>query len=639
MKKLFKNMIGQMVVVLLIIIIGITAYLSFREWDDMRAKIQEDVEFTVEVLSEYCRAFFNTPSGELVETNLLNSVNYLRKLCESSVDEIQIKYVNKNKPDNIYVLKVNRNTVDQTDSESFANLLKEEAALVNGEAVTMPFSVNDKNEAYAYLVPLSDDNWVGLVEIQVKQNLYMRAMLSEIAKYVIRIFEALVIFAILISVMFYLKVVSPVRRAGQLLAGIKEKGAISEKAMTTVTGSIGEFSPELAQGISDVENITRNSTAREAELDIARKIQNGMLPPPAYTGAYVTIKASLKMMDAVGGDLYQYFDIDDDRVFLAVGDVSGHGVSAAMLMSSACISLRNNAMWYKDPARVLAEVNNDLAGINPERLFVTLFAAVFNKKTGVLTYANGGHNKPFLIGKELKALNGAGGLLLGIFPGEVYTSETVSLSPGDTLVLYTDGLTEAFNENKDMYGEERLKACLLSHRNGPAVINQISSDLKEFLAGKEVTDDVTLLTMTFENRKVFSLPAKIESWETVRSYIYGIPWIETTEKLGLCLAAEEIMVNIVSYAYEDTPSDDNMVEVDIESDDNKCQITFIDSGKPYNQAVSSDYKIGYDPTAQIGGAGRILISGIADKIHYDHHDGKNIFRIEKSFDAAERNQS
>lgn len=239
----------------------------------------------------------------------------------------------------------------------------------------------------------------------------------------------------------------------------------------------------------------------KAELDVARSLQLAILPSafPARPGC----EAAARMIPAttMGGDFYDYIELPDGQIGLVIADVSGHGVPAAFFMAVARTNLRELAVHHLDPGDCLARTNDALCAQNPLDLFVTVFYCILNPTTGVLRYANGGHNPPYVrrAAASVETLNGAGGLVLGAMPGVRYPTHTVQLLRGDRLVLFTDGVTEAFNPTEELYGAQRLVDEVHVHGGGTpaALVERICGSVTNFAGNAPQSDDITLTVLTW----------------------------------------------------------------------------------------------------------------------------------------------
>jgi serine phosphatase RsbU (regulator of sigma subunit) len=243
-----------------------------------------------------------------------------------------------------------------------------------------------------------------------------------------------------------------------------------------------------------------------AELEAARALQLAILPAtfPAREGC----EGAARMIPAttMGGDFYDFIELADGRIGLVMADVSGKGVAAAFFMAVARTNLRERALRHSDPGACLADVNGALCAQNPMDLFVTVFYAILDPGNGRLCYANGGHNRPYVrrASGGIEVLGGAGGLALGVLPGEPFPTHAFALSEGDRLVLYTDGVTEAFNRGAEAYGDERLRAELNVGPDGApqALLERICASVASFADGAAQSDDITLAVLSWRRGQV-----------------------------------------------------------------------------------------------------------------------------------------
>ena len=197
----------------------------------------------------------------------------------------------------------------------------------------------------------------------------------------------------------------------------------------------------------------------------------------------------------VGGDFYDYIMLPGGRIAVVLADVSGKGIPAALLMSSFRASLLSQRLT-EGPAEILSRLNAFLhRSVEPGR-FVTAFLGLFDLETGKFRYCNAGHNPPYVVGADgsVKTLR-EGGLVLGLFRESDYEEAEVALEVGDTLALFTDGVTEAQNAEEDLWGEERLLELLLAHQTSPCrrIVGEILTELRRFAGDEPQSDDITLL--------------------------------------------------------------------------------------------------------------------------------------------------
>jgi sigma-B regulation protein RsbU (phosphoserine phosphatase) len=239
----------------------------------------------------------------------------------------------------------------------------------------------------------------------------------------------------------------------------------------------------------------------KAELDVARALQLAILPASFPARAGCDSAARMIPATTMGGDFYDFIELPGGQIGLVMADVSGKGVPAAFFMAIARTSLRDIAAGHAAPGACLVQANALLCSQNPLDLFVTVFYCILDPVTGVLRYANGGHNPPYLRRADgsVEALDGAAGLVLGALPGVEFPDHVVQLRPGDRLVLYTDGVTEAFNPTDEPYGAERLVAEIQAHGAGPAaaLVERLCKSVTAFAGAAPQSDDITLTVLNW----------------------------------------------------------------------------------------------------------------------------------------------
>jgi phosphoserine phosphatase RsbU/P len=260
--------------------------------------------------------------------------------------------------------------------------------------------------------------------------------------------------------------------------------------------TVAKRTAELAERNSELEKAQAQMTA---ELDAARALQSAILP--ASFPITVDCEGAARMTPAttLAGDFYDFIELPDGRVGVVMADVSGKGVSAAFFMAVSRTNLRELAMHHADPGACLTHTNDLLCTQNPMDLFVTVFYCIFDSATGRLDYANAGHNAPLLRRGDgsVEALRGRGGVMLGVQQGVSYQNHRAELRRGDSLILFTDGVTEAFNASNEPFGEHRLVAEIKSHGDESAqeLVESICRSVTLFAAGAAQSDDITLAVL------------------------------------------------------------------------------------------------------------------------------------------------
>lgn len=280
---------------------------------------------------------------------------------------------------------------------------------------------------------------------------------------------------------------------------------------------ITEEDAQLAAQIARVAAIKLESSRLRASalekermdesLRVAQAIQMRMLPqgfPPRTDDSLFEIAAAIRPARQVGGDFYDFVHTPDDRLYLCVGDVSGKGMPAALLMAVTRALFRSMILQGESPSRIMAAVNRQLAQESEPDMFVTSFCAVLDLSTGELRYSNGGHNPPFLIGRggSVNELPTTPGLVLGFLESFSFVEQTHTLSPGDALYLDTDGICEAANDAGELFSTGRLRTVLeenATHTMSDIVASVVSS-VEVFVDGAPQSDDLTLMSVRYLKR-------------------------------------------------------------------------------------------------------------------------------------------
>lgn len=366
----------------------------------------------------------------------------------------------------------------------------------------------------------SDRNWtLGLVISKSDLENEVRDSVSHIMKIVLGFFILIIIIIFLINILIGINasknITKPIK---QLNDGAQEIGAGNlEHTIEVKTGDelehlaeeFNAMSTDLKQYIQDLETTTKLKERMESELSIASRIQQDMLPlifPPFPDRDDIELYASMKAAKQVGGDFYDFFLISPTKLCFVIADVSGKGIPASLFMVISKTLMKSEAQGNLSCADVLERVNNSLNEGNDEMMFVTVLLCMLDLSTGELQFANGGHNPPLLMkkggGVSYMELNKA--KILGVFPDRKYTNQTLNLEPGDTLFLYTDGVTEAMNPDNEQFTEPRLLESLkkLQGLSVDEIEAGVQKDVKAFVNGAEQSDDITMLVVRYTGKEV-----------------------------------------------------------------------------------------------------------------------------------------
>ena len=294
-------------------------------------------------------------------------------------------------------------------------------------------------------------------------------------------------------------------QGGQLLLDASVPGAAAAFLLAAMLIETLSEANAQKKSLQDRLQHEREAAARLAgELDAARRIQMGILPRPESVfprERRFEIAASMEPAREVGGDLYDFFMLDDERLFFLVGDVSGKGLPASIFMAVSKALCKSAALRRAQPIQeLLQEANAEIARENPESLFVTAFAGVLDARTGRLEYCNAGHEPPFALAPRgrIARLTSGGGPPLCVLDGFAYVPAAYPMEPEGIVCVVSDGVTEAMNESGELYGTGRLERALsLAEASGSpaAIVDSIKADVSRFVGNAEVADDLTLLVL------------------------------------------------------------------------------------------------------------------------------------------------
>lgn len=383
----------------------------------------------------------------------------------------------------------------------------------------------------------------------------------------------------------------------------------------------------------------------EGELHIAKEIQTQMLPQKnSVTRDDVDVFGSLVPAREVGGDLFDFF-LRDEKLFFCIGDVSGKGVPSAMVMAVTHSLFRSASAHENNPARMMQVINETSCHGNEANMFVTLFIGVLDLPTGRLHFCNAGHDKPIIVNSQqstVSTLDAKPNLPVGVFTDVKYVEHEHLLTTGSTLFLYTDGLTEARNVQRQFFGLERVKEvlCSVASESKPQVLLQTMTDaVNQFMEDAEQSDDLTMLVIhympqEFESVLTETLVMKNNLHEVTR---FSAFIKSATEKLGiekslarqLRLAVEEAVVNVIEYAYPAGKEGD--ITVKIMSDGNTLRFQIIDAGVLFDPTMKerADTTLSAEDR-QIGGLGILLVRELMDSINYERIEGTNVLTLIKN---------
>ena len=398
--------------------------------------------------------------------------------------------------------------------------------------------------------------------------------------------------------------------------------------------------------------INKQKERMQTELNIGRDIQMSMVPDtfPAFPEhKEFDIHALLQPALEIGGDFYDYFFIDHDKLCVCVGDVSGKGVPAALFMAVTKTMIKSTATEDHSTASIATRVNEEISQDNPSSMFITLFIGVLDIKSGEFSYTNAGHPYPYVkrASGEVDVLKPVHGPVIGAIGGVAYKEDCMQLGKQDQILIFTDGITEAMDVDDHLYGEQRVIDHLRSTPTEglDALVTGTLNSVEHFAGDAPQADDITILALSFciepqhisrETRKCV-ISNKLEEIDRVND-IFN----EFAEKFSIPISVsyrvncvfDELLNNIISYAYdEDEDEDEHSIEVIIEYEGNRLSISISDNGIPFNPftMVTPDTQLAL-ADREIGGLGVHLVKSFMDKMIYQRRFNRNVIKLTKLLD-------
>lgn len=382
--------------------------------------------------------------------------------------------------------------------------------LQKGNSKFRDYNLRNKNKRWIYYTPLESGQY-SVAVVYPDEEIY--ASLNRMTLIMILQILVGIILLVFLTIKIVNKIASPLvqfAQASKDIAGgnfnVKLPIIKTEDEMLELHNAFSYMQKKLHEYVDNLIKTTAAKENIESQLRIASEIQMSMIPKDnsiKFDNITFDISGFMNPAKEVGGDLYNFFMIDNDHLGFTIGDVSGKGVPAALFMSMTNILIKSIAMSGSSPAEVLFKANNGLCNDNVQCMFVTLLFGKLNIRTGEVQYSNAGHNPFILIGKDgiPKYHKIEPGIVLAAFEDYVFVNETLTLDKGDTIFMYTDGVTEAMNWEQKLYGEERLLNVITEYRkeNIKDIISKTLDGVAVFVDGTEQSDDITLLVLRYNS--------------------------------------------------------------------------------------------------------------------------------------------
>ena len=468
--------------------------------------------------------------------------------------------------------------------------------------------------------------------------------------------RAIVLVGLLLMLYLFIRIITrelqPLRRladeaetiaSGQFDAMLPDFKRMDE--IGQLSHSFGNMQQSLVKYIDELKNTTAQKASIESDLRIASGIQMGMLPeqfPTREDRDDVELYASLTPAKEVGGDLFDFY-FRDEKLFFCIGDVSGKGVPASLFMAVTRSTFRTVSGHESMPDRIVTIMNKTIADMNKNHMFVTLLVGVLDLPTGRLHYCNAGHDAPLLIGAGVGELPCDPNIPVGFMPTWKYSLQEARIFTGTTILLFTDGLTEAMNADYEQFQMERVNEvanrALSNQQQSPRqLIAQMTDAVHEFVGDAEQSDDLTMMAIQYikqqsdvKMRKSIVLPNDTQEVPRLNAFVDEVcksVGFDEGKTMEIKVAVEEAVVNVMNYAYP--PEQRGDVTIEAASNDIRLKFTIIDSGKPFDPTVQNEVDTTLSAEARsIGGLGIHLIRQNMDSINYERVDNLNVLTLRK----------
>lgn len=452
----------------------------------------------------------------------------------------------------------------------------------------------------------------------------------------------LILLVIPVSLIIARRVSQPLRKLRDAVAAFGEGNFDVWLPTVTSQDEVGDLNYafrnmriSLKEHIENLKQSTAENQRMQSELNIAHDIQMAMVPGAGAAQLELNtwqLDACLRPARSVGGDLYDVIKLDSHRYFILLGDVSDKGVAAALFMARTVTLAKLLAVQNTSLPEFLQTLNRELSHSNDNCMFVTLFCGIFDTRNGRMQYACAGHNPPIVVRHGIPQwLELDAGSPLGLFEDTEYTESDTALTEDDILVIYSDGITEAFDAQREEFSDDRLIRLLENNqRTAQQTVEYILNSVSEFVGDQPQSDDITLLVLGHQRHQFcISIANQISELERVFAWMDSViaPW-DPALAPDLKVIVDEVLANTIHYGYPDGKAGQLHIVAHIEQ--SALTLTFSDDGVRYNPLENDIPDLTESVTRrELGGLGVLLITQLTDEQRYRYEDGQNILTIKR----------
>ena len=510
-------------------------------------------------------------------------------------------------------------------------------ALYNADVVD---GVSELSAEYMYVFKFVE-GYCLIAAMPVAEAMFMRdaSMLTSIFMQVL-IFATLFVF---IYILIKRVIINNLKKINDTLARITD-GDLSVTVDVRSNEEFASLSDDINSTVSTLKRYIDEAAARiDKELEYAKQIQLSALPTNFPNGDDYSIYAQMIAAKEVGGDFYDFYKLSDTTVAFLAADVSGKGIPAAMFMMTAKTIIKDLAESGMAVNDIFTKANEKLCENNESGMFVTAWMGILDLTTGNIQFANAGHNPPLLKRADgsFEYLKTRAGFVLAGMEGVRYRSGEITLYPGDRLFLYTDGVPEATNTENKLYGEDRLLTFMNRNATMEAtmLLPALKTNIDEFVGEAPQFDDITMLMFDYKPKEGGAymtnqtFPAKTEALPDILGFVeetlegYGCPM---KIQMAVCVAIEEVFVNVAHYAYGDGEGNMNL-GIGFDKENRTITFRMTDKGVPFDPLKKPDPDITLSAEErEIGGLGIFITKQTMDSVTYAYENGKNILTMIKT---------
>ncbi|MBR5125796.1 MAG: SpoIIE family protein phosphatase [Oscillospiraceae bacterium] len=517
--------------------------------------------------------------------------------------------------------------------------------MVQGQTATALYrsdivdGISDLSAEYMYVFKFVE-GYCLIAAMPVTEAMFMRdaSMLTSVFMQVL-IFATLFVF---IYILIKRVIINNLKKINNTLARIT-KGDLNVTVDVRSNEEFASLSDDINSTVTTLKRYIAEAAARiDKELEYAKQIQLSALPTNFPCGDDFCIYAQMIAAKEVGGDFYDFYKLSNTTVAFLAADVSGKGIPAAMFMMTAKTIIKDLAERGLAVNEIFTQANEKLCENNESGMFVTAWMGILDITTGQVKFANAGHNPPLLkrANGSFEYLRTRAGFVLAGMEGIRYRVGEITLNPGDRLFLYTDGVPEATNADNQLYGEDRLLSFMNQNASmeATALLPALKANIDEFVGEAPQFDDITMLMFDYRPKEggaymtSQTFPANTEALPDILGFVeetlegFGCPM---KIQMALCVAIEEVFVNIAHYAYD---SGDGHVNLGIGFDPDDSTVTFriADKGIPFDPLKKPDPDITLSAEDRdIGGLGIFITKKTMDSVTYAYENGENILTMIK----------